>query len=203
MKLLSLCKVARLVAVGCVAALLGVTLQNCTKAPLPAETDAQLRSSIMPPMSGTGPYAAQLPIWRTYTNSFGEFYTQHRYAEMITVDMARDVSSIRSIVISQFGNAAKALFKLDSLFVENIGTMTNGSKPAAMLTEIVPVQFPTYTGLGIFLNYMNSWGAFRPQINAIIKYADIQTAEGKELKAAAEDFVTKVNTCTSTMYQLR
>jgi hypothetical protein len=203
MKLLSLCKVARLVAVGCVAALLGVTLQNCTKAPLPAETDAQLRSSIMPPMSGTGPYAAQLTVWRAYTNSFGEFYNQHRNAEMLTVDMTKGVSSIRNIVIMQFDNAAKALFKLDSLFVENIGTMTNGSKPAATLTEIVPVQFPTYTGLGIFLNYMNSWGSFRPQINAIIKNADTQTAEGKELKAAAEDFVTKVNTCTSTMYQLR
>jgi|GEM_PF-4208688 len=203
MNSLSFPKVARFVAAGFAVFLLAVTFQNCTKAPMPAETDMQLPSTVMPPMSGTGPYAAQLPIWRTYTNSFGEFYIQHRNAELITVDMARGVSSIQNIVIAKFGNAAKALYKLDSLFVENIGTMTNGSQPAAMLSEIVPVQFPTYTGAGIFLNYVNSWGAFKPQINAIVKKADTQTAEGKELKAAAEDFVTRVNSCISTMYQLR
>lgn len=203
MKSLSFRKVARLFAAVCLVTFMALTFQNCTKAPAPNENYSQLPSSLMPPMSGTGPYEAQILVWRVYTNSFEEFYVQHRSAESLTMDLAKGVSSIQNIVMMKFGSAAKALFKLDSLFVENIWTMTNGNRPAAMLTEIVPVEFPTYKGSGIFLNYMNSWGAFKPQINAIIKKADTQTPEGKELRAAAEDFVTKVSSCTTTMLQLR
>ena len=203
MKSLSFRKVAGFIAAVCLVAFMALTFQNCTKAPAPNENYSQLLSSTMPPMSGNGPYDAQLLIWRAYTNSFEAFSVQHRSAESLTMDLAKGVSSIQNIVMMKFGSAAKALFKLDSLFVENIWTMTNGNPPAAMLTEIVPVEFPTYKGSGIFLNYMNSWVAFKTQINAVIKKANTQTPEGKELRAAADDFVTKVNSCTTTMLQLR
>lgn len=205
MKSLSFRKVARFVAASCVVCVMALVFttinQSCTKAPVPDETFTPLPSTQMPPMSGSGTYSAQINIWNSYTDCFYGFSILHRTVEMLTIDAAR-VAVMQNVVRARFEDAYTSLLKLDTLFVVNIQQMTNGNAPGAMLEAITPPDFSIYGKGPLNLFYMSSWTIFKKQINAIAVKADTSTKAGKNLKSAAEEFITKVDSSISIMNQV-
>ena len=178
--------------------LVGLIL-GCTKAPepVPMPLFEPLPSTIMPPMSGYGIYAEQISIWRDYTSSFYEFSLLHNTLGSVLRQNV-GIATMQTIVENKFMKAYYSLYALDELFTESIQLMTNNIPPAAFLDKIVPVDFSIY-GAPMNVLYVNSWYKFRSQISKIANKANTETEAGRELKAAAEDLISKVESCISIM----
>ena len=184
----------KLFVLACVAGL----LFGCTKAPEPVLLYKPLTSTTMPPMSGSGDYAAQILIWRNYTTSFYDFSILHNtLGSMLRQSVG--IAFWAELVQTRFMNAYYALIALDDLFVEGIYQFTAGTDiPPGILDPIQPVDF-SIKGGSLSVKYLDSWLKFRSQIYAIVKKANTESETGRELKAAAEDFITKVDSCISLM----
>ncbi len=173
-------------------------LLGCTKAPEPVQLYKPLTSTTMLPMSGNGDYAAQIIIWKNYTASFYDFSVLHNtLGSMLRQSVG--IAFWAELVQNRFMNAYYSLVALDDLFVEGIYQMTNGTAtPPALLDEIQLVDF-SIQGAALNTKYVNSWLKFKSQIYAVARKANTETETGRKLKVAAEDFITRVDSCISIM----
>ncbi|MDD3273920.1 MAG: hypothetical protein PHV46_07725 [Bacteroidales bacterium] len=201
MKALSTLFVKKSVLITCLVVYVAVVVTGCTKAPEPVSKNRTLTSTTMLPMSGNGDYAEQIIIWKNYTTSFYDFSILHNTLGSILRQNV-GISFMENLVETKFMNAYYSLIALDDLFVDGIYQLANGTpSPPALLDQIQLVDFSIQGG-AINTKYVDSWSKFKPQIYAIVRKANTETETGKELKAAAEDFITRVDSCISLMYQI-
>ena len=171
----------------------------CTKAPEPVQRYKPLTSTTMLPMAGTGDYAAQIIIWRNYTASFYDFSILHNTVGSVLRERA-GISFMQQLVETRFLNTYYSLITLDDLFVDGIYQLANGiPTPPALFDPIQLVDFSIQGRGALNIIYVNSWALFKPQLYAIVKKANTETETGRKLKAAAEDLISRVDSCMSLM----
>ena len=176
-------------------------LLGCTKAPEPVQRYKPLTSTTMLPMAGIGDYAAQITIWKNYTASFYDFSILHNTLGS-ALRQTVGISFMEQLVETKFMNTYYSLIALDDLFVDGIYQLANGTPTPPALFD--PIQLVDFSIMGSSINkkYVDSWALFKPQLYAIVKKANTETETGRKLKAAAEDLISRVDSCISLMYSI-